>query len=61
MYIVVAGRLRIFAVASDGTEVAIREIGRGEPVGELDLRGFSKPVRAFAITGLGDSTAEVGT
>ena len=37
MYIIMAGRLRIFAEETDGTGEAIREIARGESVGELAL------------------------
>ncbi|MGW9183717.1 adenylate/guanylate cyclase domain-containing protein [Agromyces sp. NPDC055661] len=40
---------------------AAEGVATGEPVGELDLRGFSKPVRAFAITGLDDTEAQVRT
>ena len=35
---------RVFS-ATDGLAI-------GEPVGELDLRGFSRPVRAFDVTGI---------
>ena len=35
---------RVFG-ATDGVAI-------GEPVGELDLKGFSRPVRAYAVTGL---------
>ncbi|SFR92877.1 Adenylate and Guanylate cyclase catalytic domain-containing protein [Microbacterium sp. cf046] len=31
----------------------------GEPVGELDLRGFSRPIRAFDVTGIDQSKAKV--
>ena len=37
MYIIMAGRLRIFAEGTNGTGEAIREIARGESVGELAL------------------------
>jgi predicted acylesterase/phospholipase RssA/CRP-like cAMP-binding protein len=55
MYVVIAGRLRIFAAASHGAEVAIREIGRGESVGELALltgNARSATVRAIRDTEL---------
>ena len=31
---------------------AAERLAAGEPVGELELRGFSRPVRAFAVTGV---------
>lgn len=31
---------------------ATEGLASGEPVGELDLKGFSRPVRTFAVTGL---------
>ena len=31
----------------------------GAPVGELDLRGFSRPVRAFDVTGIDESKVKV--
>ena len=31
----------------------------GEPVGELDLRGFSKPIRAFDVTGIDQTRVPV--
>lgn len=37
MYFVLAGRLRIFAEGNNGAREIIREIGRGESVGELAL------------------------
>jgi adenylate cyclase len=32
----------------------------GEPVGELELKGFSRPIRTFAVDGIDERTAEVG-
>jgi len=59
---------RLCAVADAGQILVAQRVysaaeglATGEPVGELDLRGFSKPVRAFAITGLDDTEAQVGT
>jgi len=31
----------------------------GEPVGELELRGFSRPIRAFDVTGIDESKVRV--
>jgi class 3 adenylate cyclase len=31
----------------------------GAPVGDLDLRGFSRPVRAFDVTGIDESKVKV--
>ena len=31
----------------------------GDPVGDLDLRGFSRPVRAFDVTGIDESKVKV--
>jgi class 3 adenylate cyclase/CheY-like chemotaxis protein len=59
---------RLCAVADAGQILVAQRVysaaeglATGEPVGELDLRGFSKPVRAFAITGLDDTEAQVRT
>ncbi len=59
---------RLCAVADAGQILVAQRVysaaeglATGEPVGELDLRGFSKPVRAFAITGIDDTEAQVGT
>ncbi|MGH7855644.1 MAG: cyclic nucleotide-binding and patatin-like phospholipase domain-containing protein [Candidatus Binatia bacterium] len=55
MYVVMAGRLRIFAEGNNDTAVAIREIGRGESVGELALltgKPRSATVRAIRDTEL---------
>lgn len=38
---------------------AAEGIASGEPVGELDLRGFSRPIRAFAVTGIDETKARV--
>jgi class 3 adenylate cyclase len=46
---------------------ATEAMATGEPVGDLELKGFSRPVRTFAVTGLVDAEAapdearEVGT
>lgn len=40
---------------------ATEGLASGEPVGELDLKGFSRPVRAFAVTGIDETKAEVAT
>jgi len=55
MYIVMAGRLRIIAQGTDGDNEAIRDIGRGESVGELALltgKARSATVRAIRDTEL---------
>ena len=55
MYVVVAGRLRIFTEGNNGMDVAIREIGRGESVGELAIltgNARSATVRAVRDTEL---------
>ncbi len=50
MYIVLSGRLRILIMRSDGTAEAIREIARGESVGELALlTGKPRSATARAI------------
>ena len=38
---------------------AAEGIASGESVGELDLRGFSRPIRAFAVTGIDETKARV--
>ncbi|MFI5255549.1 MAG: adenylate/guanylate cyclase domain-containing protein [Candidatus Limnocylindrales bacterium] len=40
---------------------AVEELVRGESVGELTLKGFSRPVEAFNILGLVEATAATGT
>lgn len=55
LYIVLSGRLRIYTARPDGTQEAIREIGRGESVGELALltgRPRSATARAVRDTEL---------
>lgn len=55
MYVVIAGRLRIITQGTDGDEEAIREIARGESVGELALltgKTRSATVRAIRDTEL---------
>lgn len=55
MYVVLSGRLRIIAERSDGTNEVLREIARGESVGELALftgRPRSATVRAIRDTEL---------
>jgi NTE family protein len=50
MYVVMAGRLRIIAESNDGNKEAIREIARGESVGELALlTGKARSATARAI------------
>ena len=56
LYVVMAGRLRIVAEGPNGTNEAIREIARGESVGELALltgKARSATVRAIRDTELG--------
>ena len=46
---------------------ATEAVATGEPVGDLDLKGFSRPIRTFAVTGMAgaeprpDEAREVGT
>lgn len=40
---------------------AAERVASGESVGELDLRGFSRPIRAFAVTGIDETKARVRT
>ena len=46
---------------------ATEAVATGEPVGDLDLKGFSRPIRTFAVSGMAgadprpDETREVGT
>lgn len=41
---------------------ATEGLASGDPVGELDLKGFSRPVRTFAVTGLdGEAKERFGT
>jgi adenylate cyclase len=40
---------------------AAERVASGESVGELDLRGFSRPIRAFAVTGIDETKAGVRT
>ena len=50
MYVIIAGRLRIFAAGNGGEGEAIRELGRGESVGELALvTGMPRSATARAI------------
>lgn len=38
---------------------AIEGLAVGEPVGDLDLRGFSRPIRAFGVTGIDQTKVKV--
>ena len=40
---------------------ATEGVASGESVGALDLRGFSRPIRAFAVTGIDETKARVRT
>ncbi len=40
---------------------ATEEVAFGEAVGELDLKGFSRPVRTFAVTGIDETKVRAGT
>ena len=40
---------------------ATEEVALGEPVGELDLKGFSRPVRTFSVTGIDETKVRAGT
>lgn len=59
---------RLCAVAGPGQILvaqrvfsATEGVASGESVGELDLRGFSRPIRAFAVTGIDETKARVRT
>ena len=39
---------------------ATEDVAFGEPVGELDLKGFSRPVRTFAVTGIDETKVRAG-
>jgi len=53
MYVVLSGRLRVSVERSDGSEEIIREIGRGESVGELAL--LTGEARSATIRAIRDS------
>jgi CRP-like cAMP-binding protein len=53
LYLVVSGRLRVFAQRDDGSEVRIAEIGPGESVGEMAL--LSGDLRSANVEALRDS------
>lgn len=40
---------------------ATEGLASGEPVGALELKGFSRPVRAFAVTGIDETKARLRT
>ena len=44
---------------------AVEHVADGRPVGELELKGFSRPIRTFAVTGplpaTHDGAREVGS
>ncbi|MGZ5250299.1 MAG: Crp/Fnr family transcriptional regulator [Caldimonas sp.] len=42
LYIVLAGRLRVYASSEDGRDVVLSELGPGEYVGELSLDGLAR-------------------
>jgi NTE family protein len=53
MYVVLSGRLRVSVERNDGSEEIIREIGRGESVGELAL--LTGEARSATIRAIRDS------
>lgn len=53
MYLVISGRLRAYQRMDDGTERAIREMGRGQVIGELSL--FTDEPRSATIVAVRDS------
>lgn len=53
MYLVVSGRLRAYQRQDDGRERAIREMGRGQVIGELSL--FTDAPRSASIVAIRDS------
>ena len=38
---------------------AVEAVAAGEPVGALGLKGFSRPIRAFGVSRMINSSAEV--
>ena len=53
MYLVVSGRLRAYQRQDDGRDRAIREMGRGQVIGELSL--FTDEPRSASIVAIRDS------
>lgn len=53
MYLVISGRLRAYQRLDDGSERAIREMGRGQVIGELSL--FTDEPRSATIVAIRDS------
>jgi NTE family protein len=53
MYLVISGRLRAYQQLDDGSERAIREMGRGQVIGELSL--FTDEPRSATIVAIRDS------
>src|SRR3954470_8719117 len=61
LYLVVSGRLRVTVARDDGIELVVREVGRGENVGELSVlteEPRSATVRAVRDTDLARLTRE---
>lgn len=53
MYLLVSGRLRTFLRQDDGTQRVVREIGRGEVVGEMSL--YTDEPRSATLVAIRDS------
>lgn len=53
LYFVVSGRLRVFGVRDDGTELSVAEIGPGETIGEMAL--ISNESRSASVDALRDT------
>ena len=49
LYIVLSGRLKVFATSDDGRDVVLSEIGPGEYFGELSLDGGPRSVSVQAV------------
>lgn len=53
MYIVISGRLRAYAQSDDGTEQLLREMGRGQVIGEMSL--YTNAPRSATVVAIRES------
>ena len=53
MYLVISGRLRAYAQADDGTEQLLREMGRGQVIGEMSL--YTDAPRSATVVAIRES------
>src|SRR5262245_40799984 len=53
LYIVVSGRLRVTVAREDGSEWVVREVGRGENVGELSV--LTEEPRSATVSAVRDT------